>query len=657
MILKETLDAGSTNSSTGDIKTPDIPAGVKSFSGVNTIIETKDKNILIADSSRTAGLYNQQGQKLKTYTSTNLIAGISLSPDEETVVIFDIRNNLNFYNAKTGALIGYSPKFGAKKIKNAIFNKDSTKLLILSQDNAIYVVRTEDILFSPETVAPTIKQFQVMYNQEDPNDRSSGQVTEFTVREIRATTNDEKTEYITSTKEKVNEKQNFELDEDKKKKTEVLIVKQPEQEYFPASEDNEKDKEITFSNKDNIQETRLTEYKIPNVTSKIPEVVEKKNEKIETDIQPKSYIEETVKEEIIEEKKVELPKKEKTIPKVQIKEPEQKVIVEEKTIQEQVIPQQQQQPAIVIRDQPVVIEQEQQPVIIQQEQKPNVTVAQQEPKTTTITEKIILTTEEYEDELEEKEPELTPKELAKAKKEEKAKEKAEKAEQKRKEKEEKKKKQEQEVEEEEELEEEPKPLKETLKEIHDYQEEEIQWKYKDGHSLIVDAGFAFLPTPYNFSISLPITYRNYDLIKPFYFGGTTEPYLGIAQEQFPFRYESKEGYYLSIPNLLGVKFYAPIGFAMYPFKNDFEVYGEINFGVSINSVWNGHFGANRIMSSPFTAFYSAIKVGAAWKFLNINLCGSYDAMFGINVNFEAGIILNLGGVRRFLQLQTEQAKM
>lgn len=74
--MKESTDISETDAKT-NTQHP-LPDGIKSYAGVEGYCITKDHNYIVADTARTAGLYNSEGQKLKSYTSSNLIAGLAL---------------------------------------------------------------------------------------------------------------------------------------------------------------------------------------------------------------------------------------------------------------------------------------------------------------------------------------------------------------------------------------------------------------------------------------------------------------------------------------------------------------------------------------------------------------------------------------------------
>jgi len=583
LILKETWEGKNDDS---ESPAPELPEGVKTYSGVPTVIRTKAKGFIVADSGRTVSLYNKDGKKLKTYTNANIIAGFSLSPDEETLVVFDLKNTLNFYNIKSGSYLGNSPKFGIKKINVVLLNKDSSKILVSSLDNTVYVTRTQDILFSPETTPQQIKQFPVQYNIVDPNNKENGGITEYTVREVQSKEPGEDTEFIISTKEKANEKQSFDLTEEKKKKeSEVVIVKQPEQEYFPPSE-TEQDKEVIFSNKETIQESRITEYKLPEKTPIIVTPITEP-ENIVLPVEPVVPPVQEVEVPREEEKKVPEIKKE---PRVET----QKTVVIPKTI-------------TTVSEQPIEPQSKTEPVpqvvIVDNNKTEQIEKPIQE--TTTITETYIITQEEI---LDSEEPEKKEEEI-----------------------------EEPEEVEEEEIEKEEKPKKKINK-------EDMKTYFKDGHGLLFNIGGGNMQDPYILSFSFATAYLNYDLIYPFHFGGYTSFSLGIPKNDYPYKYANSDGT-IHTPYLADIFIAAPIGFSIYPFKNSLEIFLEVQPGAALYKLWNGVLGSNSIAGKFFPVYRTSVKIGAAWDFINISASANYDTVTSFTYEIYIGALVNIGGSR------------
>jgi hypothetical protein len=94
---------------------------------------------------------------------------------------------------------------------------------------------------------------------------------------------------------------------------------------------------------------------------------------------------------------------------------------------------------------------------------------------------------------------------------------------------------------------------------------------------------------------------------------------------------------------MGMKVYAPIGFAMKPWSNDWEVFGEVLLGSSLCQLWDRQFGDSRITSKVFPSFYIAGKVGLGWKFISLSVRGEYDTILQFSFSADVGININLPG--------------
>ena len=67
--------------------------------------------------------------------------------------------------------------------------------------------------------------------------------------------------------------------------------------------------------------------------------------------------------------------------------------------------------------------------------------------------------------------------------------------------------------------------------------------------------------------------------------------------------------------------------------------------MSFHSIWNTKFASNWISSKFYPGFYGNVKLGVAWDFLNLSICGSYDAVLGFSYGLELGLIINLNASR------------
>ena len=166
--------------------------------------------------------------------------------------------------------------------------------------------------------------------------------------------------------------------------------------------------------------------------------------------------------------------------------------------------------------------------------------------------------------------------------------------------------------------------------------------FKSGHQIVIDSSFAVLPTPYMIAVSAGIGYKNYKWLKPFYIGAEVEPFIGFPTSQFPYTYKLRGGS-IESPLLMGMKVYAPVGFAMKPWSNDWEVFGEVLLGSSLCQLWDRQFGDSRITSKVFPSFYIAGKVGLGWKFISLSVRGEYDTILQFSFSADVGININLPG--------------
>lgn len=164
--------------------------------------------------------------------------------------------------------------------------------------------------------------------------------------------------------------------------------------------------------------------------------------------------------------------------------------------------------------------------------------------------------------------------------------------------------------------------------------------YKYGHSIIVDFGASTPPSPYDLELSLAAGYLNYNVIRPFYFGAFLKPSFAFPIGSFPYEY-TLNGATLSSPKLVALKIYAPLGFVIYPFYDDVEVFGDLSAGLSISKLWNVKFGANSVASKAYYSFYGAVRVGAGWRFMRFSVAGEYDTVFGFTFCGSAGFNIKI----------------
>ena len=540
-----------------DIKTNSQISKISCSSESSDVILTNKNKILFSDNSKSVAVYNINGKKEKQFNSSSTIKGFTLSDDEETLITHNDKGIINYYNTQSTKQIGYVPNFGSKKIKDVALSKDSKRLLITGKDNKLYIVKTQDVLYSENTIAPVSKQFPINYNSKDPNKQNSG-ITEYLIDETLNNVIEKNPEYITSTNEKKLESQKFKLSE-KKTDDPVVIGKQPEQADFPSSIE-QKSKDYTFSNQsdkilENKEITHHTQY--PQDYSAPLNIqednTEEKSKITETKILSKTYPSTTQNEannELTDEEKKALAKAEKEARK-----------------------------------------------------------------------------------------------LAKAKEKEAA------AEAKKKEAEEKKAAKEAEKSEKQKEREEKQKNKMTIKEF--FEQEDIKTYYKDGHGILADVGIRTQKKPYLFDLSLTTGYYNYDILQPFYFGGIISGSIGFPVSDFPYKYHT-ESETINNPVYVDLFFGIPIGFSIYPWKNSVELYAEIDNGLGLVKLWNGGFGQNSVAGKFYPIYELKVKIGVAWDFINLSLCGNYDIMKGVSFEIQLGCIINIGGTRTIGSLTQEK---
>ena len=580
---------------------------------------TSDNKVLFSDSNKTAGLYYINGQKLKSYTNAKTIKGISLSPDEETLIVFEDSGNLNFFNVNNSTQLGYIPNLGSSDIKNVELSKDSRRFLITGKNNCLYIAALEDFLFSPNTRAPDTRQFSFNYNKLDPNSKNDDVVTEFGLKEITNVENIDDAEFIESTKEKGLEKQNFELADKKIAAQPVQITAQKDIKTYPSSELST-DREVTFTEEgQNVQElsTKVTEFKQNNQNyrnSESTESSEKRTIVVTNGDLSKTSSTSSNKSSSHNSKKG-LTKDDDSSADTNT------TLINEKS-------------NITRTNTSTGLGTDTSTSTSTGSGSGAGTISNTNTGTGTnsgtgtglstgSSGSLAGTSGGLADskgDLANASSSKTEESNANDQKDTSDKNNKDKTKKEDTKKDEKKDK--------------------DKKVIN----ENIKTYFKDGHGILINAGVNRLRFPYIFNLSVPLGYRNYELIQPLYFGGTTEISLGIPSQNFPYYYYDTRGN-LQTPKLLSIKLYSPIGFCIYPFKNSFEFYVETGLGVSFHSIWNTKFASNWISSKFYPGFYGNVKLGVAWDFLNLSICGSYDAVLGFSYGLELGLIINLNASR------------
>lgn len=590
-----------------NIKDKSVVSSINCNSQSDKIYFTSDNKILFSDSNKTAGLYYINGQKIKSYTNAKTIKGISLSPDEETLIVFEDSGNLNFFNVNNSTQLGYIPNLGSSDIKNVELSKNSRRFLITGRNNCLYIAALEDFLFSPNTRAPDTRQFAFNYNKLDPNSKNDDVVTEFGLKEITNVENIDDAEFIESTKEKGLEKQNFELADEKIAAQPVQITAQKDIKTYPSSE-LPTDREVTFTEEgQNVQElsTKVTEFKQNNQNYRNSESTENSEKRtiVVTNGDLSKTSSTSSNKSSSHNSKKDLNKGDDSSADTNT------TLINEKST--------------ITRTNTGTGTGSGAGTSSNTNTGTGTNSGTGTGLSTGSSGSLAGTAGDQADskgDIANGSSSKTEGSNANDQKDSSNKNNKDKTKKEDTKKDEKKDK--------------------DKKVIN----ENIKTYFKDGHGILINAGINRLRYPYIFNLSVPLGYRNYELIQPLYFGGTTEISLGIPSPNFPYYYYDARGD-LQTPKLLSIKLYSPIGFCIYPFKNSLEFYVETGLGVSFHSIWNTKFASNWISSKFYPSFYGNVKLGVAWDFLNLSICGSYDAVLGFSYGLELGLIINVNASR------------
>lgn len=570
----------------------------------------KNNQILIADSENSAGLYSLTGEKLKTFAAAQKITSVEATSDGETVILGQDDGSMHFYSTDNSKEIGFVPALNSSGIKALSINNESTRMLATYNDGSVYYVLIGDALFSPSTVAPSIKNFPIAYNALTAEEDETANVQEFAIKEIDETETID-TEFIASTRELKNN-QKFEINEKKEKGESVIIKKNQQEKNFTYTQGTDSDitlqkKYPDLENNTYVQEynQNLSEVGINPITPQKDVEFFQDNKGKVTEFPPitepngnmygnnSNTGSETGGQRGQSKENNPLSagsgavgqggqSKENNLLSAGSGAGGQGGQSKENNPQNQINQYYPSIPENTVPSQYGSSTQTNQPIVV-----------------------IVNGNDSNKDNSEELKPEETKKEEKKEK--------------------------------------EPKTKKEKeLKEKKQKEEEkEREELYREGHLLIVNASVSPLQDPYTYEISLPIGYKNFSLIKPFYFGGFVEPFIGFPKSDFPYTYKI-DGNAVVSPRLIGAKIYAPIGFSIRPLKNSLTIYSDINLGLSLNSLWNEKVGTNFIASKIYPSFYGALKIGAMWRFLNLNLVGSYDGITNLSIAAELGFSISIG---------------
>ena len=545
-------------------------------------------NFLFCDSNKTVSLYSSSGQKLKTYTNSNNISGFSISPDNDNLVIFDDKGVLNFYSITDGKQYGYSPKITSSNIQDISFSNDSKKILIKT-NNSLYTTKVSDILYAQNSIAPSIKELPISYQLElTKNDN----VTEFNNDNIKNFVQDNNAEYITRTQEKDDDAQYFSMNERKTPDEQVAIIPFKEQEEFPSTAENpaENSGKIYYSNETaNLKES---DYTPPS---------QKQTNVITTSGGSENNIEKNisgVNESAGDAGTIRVSRGNKTS-------------------------------AGGSENRSLGNSGDGNSSAGVAESGSGSTGVSNTENTTSLA-KAVESDNEIENQSSVKNTNTQNKQNNENQKQVKTEEKPDtkQNDEKSKEKEDKNKK-----------------VMDKWKSIKEYNDENIKTLFKDGHGLMFNFGVCKTEGLFPLSLILPMGYKNYDLLRPFYFGGTLELDFSFPSSDFPYKYYDSIGEQMNSPFLVGFKLYAPIGACIYPLKNSFEVFGEFGLGIGFSGIWSGNVGNKMLLTKLYPAFFMNLRTGVAWDFINLTLNLSYDAVTGIAYGVELGAIINIGGTR------------
>ena len=550
-------------------------------------------NFLFCDSNKTVSLYSTSGQKLKTYTNSNNISGFSISPDNDNLVIFDDKGVLNFYSIADGKQYGYSPKITSSNIQDISFSNDSKKILIKT-NNSLYTTKVSDILYAQNTIAPSIKELPISYQLElTKNDN----VTEFNNDNIKNFVQDNNAEYITRTQEKDDDAHYFSMNERKTPDEQVAIIPFKEQEEFPSTVENpaENSGKTYYSNEtSNLKESDYTPLS------------QKQTNVITTGGGSENNIERNisgVNESAGDAGTIRVSRGNGT----------SAAGSENRSLEK----------SGDGNSSAGIAESGSGSTGVSNTESTNI-------ENTTSLAKAVESDNEIENLSSAKNTNTQNKQNNENQKQVKTEEKPDtkQNDEKSKEKDDKNKK-----------------VMDKWKSIKEYNDENIKTLFKDGHGLMFNFGVCKTEGLFPLSLILPMGYKNYDLLRPFYFGGTLELDFSFPSSSFPYKYYDSIGEQMNSPFLVGFKLYAPIGACIYPLKNSFEVFGEFGLGIGFSGIWSGNVGNKMLLTKLYPAFFMNLRTGVAWDFINLTLNLSYDAVTGIAYGVELGAIINIGGTR------------
>ena len=165
----------------------------------------------------------------------------------------------------------------------------------------------------------------------------------------------------------------------------------------------------------------------------------------------------------------------------------------------------------------------------------------------------------------------------------------------------------------------------------EYQEENELTIYR-GTEICLLVGMTKLNAPYNFSVDLGLDYIVTGAIDPFYVGVGLKGFLGIPEEDFPYKYSSGNITLIN-PFLAGAVLSIPLGVVLSPFNNSFAFVIGVRPGLSMQRLFS--FTSDAASKFKF-GFYGELSVGIILFGLELSVHVVYDTVG----KFEQGFIVS-----------------
>ncbi|EFW37760.1 hypothetical protein DWQ65_05600 [Treponema phagedenis] len=110
--------------------------------------------------------------------------------------------------------------------------------------------------------------------------------------------------------------------------------------------------------------------------------------------------------------------------------------------------------------------------------------------------------------------------------------------------------------------------------------------------------------------------------------------VGFPRKNFPHNYYYEEtGKKMRGPYIPTFVLYAPLGFTVKPFQNNFRIYIEAAPSFAIQSLWNGSFKQN-IATKSYYSFVLNLVAGVGWKGINGHAGFLYDSITKFSFSFS-----------------------